>query len=152
MVYCVIYNMDYFIEKLYETKLKKDIFDMQEKIDFIYLYYLEQKGQTNLELMQKLLEKYKSNKSINKEIKNLKEIKLERKIMIDEYKKQKYDFVILKMSELEKRLEILALCFKYKILIKYLKIENNEKIDKLIHWNLFMIKNADYIEDKIYLM
>lgn len=42
MIYCVLYDMQYFIEIIRKEQMKFDFFKVQDKINFIYLYYLDE--------------------------------------------------------------------------------------------------------------
>ena len=41
---------------------------------------------------------------------------------------------------------------KYKILIKYLNLENNSKIDRILKWNITLIKKYDNLKDMKWLI
>lgn len=148
MIYCMLYDMQYFIEIMHKEQINK----FQDKIDFIYLYYLEKNNKEDIEIKNMILEKYKNNnKKIIKEIKTLNSINFNRKLIKYDHRK-KEDIVIKKFMEIDQRLNIIAECMKYKLLIKYLKLENNSKIDRILKWNISLVKRAHTIENKLWLM
>lgn len=152
MTYCIIYDIEYFIERIYKEKLNRYFFNMQEQMDFIYLYYIESKGKENVNLRNKLINKYKmKRKKVFKEIETMNLINYNRKLIKQNHSKQE-DIVIEKYLEVKHRLDIIAMCMKYKILIKYLNLENNKKVDKILNWNLFLVKKINTIEDKFWLI
>lgn len=152
MVYSFVYDMPYFIENIYKQKIKKDILNCREKINFIYLYYLDINNKMDEDLKNKILEKYKNKtKKIQKEINELDMIKFDIKLIIKNNKKYN-DEVVKKASELRNRADIIAECIEYKVLIKYLNLDDNKKIDRLLNWNISRMKKFNTIEDKIWLM
>lgn len=152
MVYCVIYEMDYFIEKLHTIKYKNDFFETQEKIDCIYLYYIERNNKEDIKLKSEFIKKYKNkSKKISKEIKTLELININRKIMKYNHRKNR-DKVNKKASEIRQRTEIIIECMKYKCLMKYFNLKDSQKLDRILSWNIRNIKKSNTIDDKILLM
>lgn len=152
MIYCVLYDMQYFIEIIRKEQMKFDFFKVQDKINFIYLYYLDENNREDRELKNNIIEKYSNkNKEIIKDIKTLNTINFNRKLITYDHGK-KEDIVIKKSMEISQRLSIIAECMKYKFLIKYLNLEDNSKIDRILKWNISVVKKTHTIENKIWLM
>ena len=153
MSYCIFYDFSYFIEYLYKNKQEKDFFDYYKLIDFLYLYYLKENKKENIELTNKIIENYKKRKKkLIKEIKTLKIINFGRIIIKHDYRKKKKNIVVRKSLELDQRLLIIAECIQYKFLIDNLGLEDNKKIDRMLNWNIYLLKKINTIEDKIWLI
>lgn len=148
MLYCIIYDMEYFVERI-----KKDMSTYKKEIDYIYMYYLESKNKQNVNLQKQIIENYnKKAKKIAKEIKTLSLINFDRKLLRYQHRKKGEDPVIKTSMKIYIRLDIIAECIKYKYLIKHLGLEDNKKIDKILNWNISVIKKTHTIEDKLWLI
>ena len=106
-------------------------------------------------MKNKILAKYKKEKikkrKVTKEIQKLNLINFDRKIIKYTNKKQQ-NIVIKKFLELLRRMDIVSCCIEYKFLIDNLNLKNNKKIDRILNWNMFLIKKYNTIEDKIWLI
>ena len=155
MIYCMIYDIPYFVEQIYKENTQNNVLKEQEQINILYLYYLERNNKENIELKNKILKKYTNGKSekrkVTKEIQKLSLINFDRKIIKYNNKKQK-NIVIKKFLELQHRLNMIACCIEYKFLINNLNLKDNKKIDRILNWNIFLIKKHNTIEDKIWLI
>ncbi len=155
MIYCMIYDIPYFVEQIYKENIQNNVLKEQEQINILYLYYLERNNKENIELKNKILKKYTNGKSekrkVTKEIQKLSLINFDRKIIKYNNKKQK-NIVIKKFLELQHRLNMIACCIEYKFLINNLNLKDNKKIDRILNWNIFLIKKHNTIEDKIWLI
>ena len=155
MIYCMIYDIPYFVEQIYKENIQNNVLKEQEQINILYLYYLERNNKENIELKNKILKKYTNGKSekrkVTKEIQKLSLINFDRKIIKCNNKKQK-NIVIKKFLELQHRLNMIACCIEYKFLINNLNLKDNKKIDRILNWNIFLIKKHNTIEDKIWLI
>lgn len=155
MIYCIFYDMSYFVEYIYKENIKNNTLEVQYKINILYLYYLEKNHKDNIKLKNEILEQYKKQKlkrrQVTKEIQKLNLINFDRKIIKYNNKKQE-NIVIKKFLELQQRLDIIACCIEYKFLIDNLNFENNIKIDRILNWNIFLIKKYNTIEDKIWMI
>ncbi len=155
MIYCMIYDIPYFVEQIYKENTKNNVLKEQEQINILYLYYLERNNKENIELKNKILEKYTNGKSekrkVTKEIQKLSLINFDRKIIKYNNKKEK-NIVIKKFLELQNRIDMIACCIEYKFLINNLNLKDNKKIDRILNWNIFLIKKHNTIEDKIWLI
>ncbi len=152
MIYSVIYDVPYFVEKIQKINTKKDILNSKEGLDFIYLYYLEKNNKEDIKLKNEILKKYKNKKKkINKEIQTLKLINFDRKVIKYNHRKENYK-VVKRFVEIEERIDIILECMKYKILIKYLNLESNSKIDRILNWNITLIKKYDNLKDMKWLI
>ena len=152
MIYSVIYDVPYFVEKIQKINTKKDILNSKEGLDFIYLYYLEKNNKEDIKLKNEILKKYKNKKKkINKEIQTLKLINFDRKVIKYNHRKENYK-VVKRFAEIEERIDIILECMKYKILIKYLNLESNSKIDRILNWNITLIKKYDNLKDMKWLI
>ena len=155
MIYCMIYDIPYFVEQIYKENIQNNVLKEQEQINILYLYYLERNNKENIDLKKKILKKYTNGKSekrkVTKEIQKLSLINFDRKIIKYNNKKQK-NIVIKKFLELQHRLNMIACCIEYKFLINNLNLKDNKKIDRILNWNIFLIKKHNTIEDKIWLI
>ena len=153
MNYCILYDATYFIEDLYKEKLKNSLLDnLDEEIDLLYLYYLKKSNKENLELKNEIIERYVEDKKlISKEIKTLKLIDMGRK-KLKSNRRRRGNAISKKYAEINLRFAIIANCLKYKFLIESLNLEDNKKLDRLIHWNVYLIKKSSTIENKLILM
>ena len=153
MNYCILYDATYFIEDLYKEKLKNSLLDnLDEEIDLLYLYYLKKNNKENLELKNEIIERYVEDKKlISKEIKTLKLIDVGRK-KLKSNRRRRGNAITKKYAEINLRFAIIANCLKYKFLIENLNLEDNKKLDRLIHWNVYLIKKSSTIENKLVLM
>ena len=153
MNYCILYDATYFIEDLYKEKLKNSLLDnLDEEIDLLYLYYLKKNNKENLELKNEIIERYVEDKKlISKEIKTLKLIDVGRK-KLKSNRRRRGNAITKKYAEINLRFAIIANCLKYKFLIENLNLEDNKKLDRLIHWNVYVIKKSSTIENKLVLM
>ena len=155
MIYCMIYDIPYFVEYIYKENTQNNILKEQEQINILYLYYLEKNNKEDINLKNKILEKYTKGKiekrRVTKEIQKLRLINFDRKIIKYNNKKQE-NIVIKKFLESQNRLNIIACCIKYKFLINNLNLKDNKKIDRILNWNIFLIKKYNSIEDKIWLI
>ena len=153
MNYCILYDATYFIEDLYKEKLKNSLLDnLDEEIDLLYLYYLKKNNKENLELKNEIIERYVEDKKlISKEIKTLKLIDVGRK-KLKSNRRRRGNAITKKYAEINLRFAIIANCLKYKFLIENLNLEDNKKLDRLIHWNVYLIKKSSTIENKLILM
>ena len=155
MIYCMIYDIPYFVEYIYKKNTQNNILKEQEQINILYLYYLEKNNKEDINLKNKILEKYTKGKiekrRVTKEIQKLRLINFDRKIIKYNNKKQE-NIVIKKFLESQNRLNIIACCIKYKFLINNLNLKDNKKIDRILNWNIFLIKKYNSIEDKIWLI
>ena len=155
MIYCMIYDIPYFVEQIYKENIQNNVLKEQEKINILYLYYLERNNKENIELKNKILKKYTNGKSekrkVTKEIQKLSLINFDRKIIKYNNKKEK-NIVIKKFLELQNRIDMIACCIEYKFLINNLNLKDNKKIDRILNWNIFLIKKHNTIEDKIWLI
>ena len=151
----MIYDIPYFVEYIYKENTQNNILKEQEQINILYLYYLEKNNKEDINLKNKILEKYKKRKiekrRVTKEIQKLRLINFDRKIIKYNNKKQE-NIVIKKFLESQNRLNIIACCIKYKFLINNLNLKDNKKIDRILNWNIFLIKKYNSIEDKIWLI
>lgn len=149
--FCVLYDMNYFIEKLYKEK------EINEDKDnsFVYWYYLKKNHREDKELKAKLLSEYKTEKDkkkMIKEINKLSIINLARKLMIYEYKHSKYDRDITVGSLVNDRIDIIADCMKYILLSEEWELEKNKKLERIMNWNIYSIKKHHTVNDELYLM
>lgn len=153
MNYCILYDATYFIEDLYKEKLKNSLLDnLDEEIDLLYLYYLKKSNKENLELKNEIIERYVEDKKlISKEIKTLKLIDMGRK-KLKSNRRRRGNAISKKYAEINLRFAIIANCLKYKFLIENFNLEDNKKLDRLIHWNVYLIKKSSTIENKLILM
>lgn len=153
MNYCILYDATYFIEDLYKEKLKNSLLDnLDEEIDLLYLYYLKKSNKENLELKNEIIERYVEDKKlISKEIKTLKLIDMGRK-KLKSNRRRRGNAISKKYAEINLRFTIIANCLKYKFLIENFNLEDNKKLDRLIHWNVYLIKKSSTIENKLILM
>lgn len=155
MIYCMIYDIPYFVEQIYKENTQNNVLKEQEQINILYLYYLERNNKENIELKNKILKKYTNGKSekrkVTKEIQKLSLINFDRKIIKYNNKKEK-NIVIKKFLELQNRIDMIACCIEYKFLINNLNLKDNKKIDRILNWNIFLIKKHNTIEDKIWLI
>lgn len=153
MNYCILYDATYFIEDLYKEKLKNSLLDnLDEEIDLLYLYYLKKNNKENLELKNEIIERYVEDKKlISKEIKTLKLIDVGRK-KLKSNRRRRGNAISKKYAEINLRFAIIANCLKYKFLIENFNLEDNKKLDRLIHWNVYLIKKSSTIENKLILM
>lgn len=155
MIYCMIYDIPYFVEQIYKENTQNNVLKEQEQINILYLYYLERNNKENIELKNKILKKYTNGKSekrkVTKEIQKLSLINFDRKIIKYNNKKEK-NIVIKKFLELQNRIDMIACCIEYKFLINNVNLKDNKKIDRILNWNIFLIKKHNTIEDKIWLI
>ena len=82
ILYCIIYDFDYFIDRFYKIKSEYNTYD---EICFSFLYYMKQKKNVDGKLITNLLQKYKNKKNLNKtekEILNLDEINFHRRQLL----------------------------------------------------------------------
>ena len=153
LLYCSIYENNYFFEKLYIEMLKK--FDNQEKenLYFIDAYYKTFHNEKSKEY-NKIFEKYRKknkNKIINsKKIKR--EIHFSRLLIIYIRRNRKMEHDEKIHCILGQRLSLYLDYIKYQILLKVYNEQCDEEIKRYGEWNLKMIKMQDTIRDKEYLI
>ncbi len=56
MIYCMIYDIPYFVEYIYKENTQNNILKEQEQINILYLYYLEKNNKEDINLKNKILE------------------------------------------------------------------------------------------------
>ena len=49
MIYCMIYDIPYFVEQIYKENTQNNVLKEQEQINILYLYYLERNNKENIE-------------------------------------------------------------------------------------------------------
>jgi|GEM_PF-3820394 len=155
MVYCILYDIKYYIECIY-NKYKDEKINVSKNIEdikWLYTYYLLQNGEKTKsdEIIEKIIkEKYSSNKKrkiIEKECLDLDSINFSRKLMINTYQKEKNERKICKILIQDSRREVLVKCVKYMILSKYLKINLNLKIKRIYEWNKKRVMKNNTIKE-----
>ena len=103
-------------------------------------------------MKNEIIERYVEDKKlISKEIKTLKLIDVGRK-KLKSNRRRRGNAITKKYAEINLRFAIIANCLKYKFLIENLNLEDNKKLDRLIHWNVYLIKKSSTIENKLVLM
>ena len=48
MIYCMIYDIPYFVEQIYKENIQNNVLKEQEQINILYLYYLERNNKEKL--------------------------------------------------------------------------------------------------------
>ena len=150
-MYCVIYELEYFIKSLFEIH-KKDNVKNEDDIEFAYLYYLQEHNKNDDGLKNRLVDKYrKKTKKLQKYINDLTEIKFDVALIKHSFK-EKLGKDLKNNNIMSDRIDIINTCMRYKILSKELNLIYNEKIDKILKRNIMLVKKCNSIEDKFYLM
>lgn len=153
MLYCIIYDMSYYVELIYNEHTKDIPTELEENLNLLYFYYLVKNNKDYSMIKEKLIEKYKkeNKKSLVKEVKSLLLVNVIRKDIVKGLKKDKPDDV-KRFHSVRFICDIILNCLRYKFLIDNLEIENNEKIDRILNWNLIKMKKYSTIENKELLM
>jgi len=154
MLYCLIYGDSYFVNRIYKEKDFSKISHSTINFRYIYLYNLFKENKHDEELEEELFVVYsnkKEMKKLNKEINSLSMINFYRKLIRFYYKKYE-DEVIKNSTIINLRLDIISSCIEYKVLTKILFLEENNKIDRLLNWNISRVMRCNTIEDKLWLM
>ena len=151
-MYCVVYELEYFINELFKIHKRDNIKRSEDDIEFAYLYYLQSHNKDDTKLKEKIVEKYKRiKKKVQKEMDTLKEIKFD-VFLIKLIFKDNGDNDLKNNRIICNRISIINTCMKYKILSKELDLQYNERIDKVLSRNIMLLKKCNFIEDKLYLI
>ena len=149
LVYSVAYDNYKLVDTIYKESMKSNVLGIKDRINILYLYYLEKCGKQDEKLKQEVLTSY-NELDLTKEFQSLESIDYDRREIINNYRKHE-DFVIETFLGLLHRCEIIMNCIRYKFLIDNFDIEENSKIDRLLNWNIFLIKKYNTVKDKNYI-
>lgn len=149
LVYSVAYDSHSLVEAIYEELMKSNVLGIRDRIKILYLYYLEKCGKKDENLKHEVLTSY-SELDLTKEFQSLELIENDRRAIINNYRKHE-DFVIETFLGLLHRCEIIMNCIRYKFLTDNFEVEENSKIDRLLNWNIFLIKKYNTVKNKNYI-
>ena len=149
IIFSILYDMDYFVEKLYAFKNSKWF---EDEVDFAYLYYRKKNEKEKTEEKRKIMLKYNNEKNKKKKLKEISKldmINFYRK-SIKKYRNTETNNDFRNNNIICERLNIIALAMKYKFLLDEYKLKN-DKIDRILNWNIKRVKKCNRIENRILL-
>ena len=140
-IYCIIYDAEIFVKKLYEVHEQNKLNYKDDDIDFAYLYYLSCKETNTDNLKMNIINRYNRQKVQNSILKHIKyQIKL-----IEKTGNKNMNINIKNNSIVSYRATIVNMCMKYVILSNEFKLKKNSQIDKIMKENIEKIIEQDKI-------